>query len=355
MIRFAQFAVALLVAVSSVSAQQTPVALVHGGYSDPSTWASAAGTLQATGNYTTHEVSSIDWHQHLSDEATALITELNGIGYGTSSFLVGHSQGGLISRLAARSDSVAGLVTMGTPNQGMPLVDAHFEIEGYVALLSVDYATVFNDLADEDDCFPDEDSICQYVPDALNAMAIGAPLGLTALNIGLEYASTAWQDLGDMSPSSSVILGLEAQPGLERVGKRGYIQFDDADESAGPFRLIHDESDANGEMTVLNAYGLEMAFDGVSIEIGDDASTDPGYIYHQEAGETLEDMGAILDGFAYIWNQWVAGGFGNDGLIPWSSQPLPNASFSAQVIGFSHTEETSQGGTLATLLDRMRD
>lgn len=257
--------------------------------------------------------------------------------------------------LAARTDSVAGLVTMGAPNQGAPIVDAHLAIEAYVALLSVGYATVVNDLADENGCFPDPetDPICQYVPVALNDMAFGTPLALTALNIGLGYASTAWLDLADLSPSSFTIFSLETGASLERAAKRGYIEFDDADEAAGPFRLIAGQSVADGEMTLLNAYGLYMAFDGLQIELGDDASTDPGYVYHQDAGETLEDMGAVLDGFAYLWNQWVAGGSGNDGLIPTSSQPLPNAAFISVQFGPSHPEETSQSSTVISLLNNM--
>ncbi len=242
---------------------------------------------------------------------------------------------------------------MGTPNQGLPLVDATVSINEYIALLSDGYFVVGGDLADEDACNPDMDNICAYVADATSIMSTVVDLGLIGFEVGLDYAANSWPVWADVSPNSSTILGLEANPGLELASQRGYLQFDDLDEDAGPFRLLYDESDANAVATVVNAYGLELAYDGVNIALLDDPTNDPGYIAHQEAGETLEAMGATLDNFAYTWNQWVAGGFGNDGLVPWSSQPLPNASFSAIALGLAHTEETSDSTDIVALLNQM--
>jgi len=65
----------------------------------------------------------------LSSQGTSLVGEINSVG-GSKYILIGHSQGGLISRYAAQQyqlannsqTTVAGVVTVDTPNLGADLI-----------------------------------------------------------------------------------------------------------------------------------------------------------------------------------------------------------------------------------------
>jgi PGAP1-like protein len=282
-------------------------------------------------------------------------TVLSDSGYGPGAILVGHSQGGLVSRLAIRSDSVFGILTIGSPHAGTSLADAAGSINSYATTVSIASETARSGLDDEAFCDPFDDPICNDALDALDQLGFGFTPWQAAFAIGQAYTNTFDPDLAQLSPFSSVIADtLQTLYAGERAARRFSIQVEDDDEEAGPFRLTAPASVADPEMENMIITGVELALDGLGIATRADPENDPNYLEHEEAGDALSVMGPILDGFPYLWNDWVAHGFANDGAVPYASQVIPNALRNIPLSGFSHTEETSQAFLILSSLDLMR-
>ena len=320
----------------------------------------AFGYLTSNGNYTPHATSAITWTDSLRVQASALSTYLGGLGPASSSMiLVGHSQGGLVSRLTTRTDSVLGVLTIGSPHDGAPLVTAAASIEVYLALLDVDFYIAWDGLQDEADCDPIDDPICNWVPAALDYLAPGTTLGMVALGLGDAYASWRYTDLAQLAPGSAAIDTLEVSYAHEKAAIRSSITVDDGDEDAGPFRLVYPpypaaSPNADDYAAALFYYGINMAYDGLAIEVLDDYDTDYNYLEHQEAGFALEEAGAFIGDFSYYWNYWVSGGWPNDGVVPTPNQTMPNSTYTFAITsGVSHTEETIQYLVITGRLNQM--
>jgi pimeloyl-ACP methyl ester carboxylesterase len=352
--RLIQLAAATMVIASQAAAQATPVVLVHGFRSDSSTWLATADSLTLSGNYTPYANNTITWTDYLATQASTLVTYLNGLGLGGREIILGHSQGGLVSRLATRTDTVAGVLTIGSPHQGAPIVDAYPSIVAYLGDIDVDFYIAWDNLQDEVGCDPDPDvdPICAYVPDALYYLSPATTLVMGALTVGELYANTSFHDLADLSPGSGIIASLQDSASLEHVLTRYSIVVDDNDEGAGPFRLTEDFVAADRDAGDLSTWGLYLSLDGLGIETYDDPDTDDNYANHQAAGDALVWAGGFMDDFSDFWNGWVAYGDPNDGAVPTYSQQMPSST-PVPVYGFAHTEETSAYTIIAIALNAM--
>lgn len=94
--------------------------LVHGFGSNACTWRTLAGRISADGRV---RAASLSWRNSYGIQADALRQALSANApAGTPFILIGHSQGGMISRLAAQRgpSQVRGILTIGAPNRGAP-------------------------------------------------------------------------------------------------------------------------------------------------------------------------------------------------------------------------------------------
>ena len=115
--------VALLMATNdrSVAAQQ-PVVLVHGGFSDGSTWAATAQRLQQEFDVTTSR-PNLPSTTTFQNQSASLIGQVGGLP--GSTLAIGHSNGGLVSRQANEDGRPwSGILTIGTPHTGLPLAES---------------------------------------------------------------------------------------------------------------------------------------------------------------------------------------------------------------------------------------
>ncbi|HEY4130694.1 MAG TPA: hypothetical protein VGM50_08750 [Gemmatimonadaceae bacterium] len=130
------------------------------------------------------------------------------------------------------------------------------------------------------------------------------------------------------------------------------IQVDDDDESAGPFRVVHNPGDANNEVTDMTDVGLTILLDGINIEAESDLD-DPDAFDYGEMAFATENMGSFISDFCSIeWNYNVVGDGLNDGVVPYISQAMPNAR-SVTKLDVSHPDVTSQGIEIRNQLDLM--
>ncbi len=131
--------------IASPAAAQSPqpIVLMHGFNSSGETWASAAARLRQEFNATTTQ-PTCPWGHDLGDQANRLRGTLASApwAYPDTTVLVGHSNGGLISREASRQGQpMKAVVTLGTLHRGAPLA-ASFGVlppwGGFVAAINAE-------------------------------------------------------------------------------------------------------------------------------------------------------------------------------------------------------------------------
>jgi pimeloyl-ACP methyl ester carboxylesterase len=119
---FRQVALVALMALSTsarTDAQDRPVVFVHGFGSSGETWTGAAGRLQSTLAIqpATPSLNATALYETQADDLQWQVG-----GFGADTIAVGHSNGGLIARQWNRQHPLAGVITVGTPHAGAPLV-----------------------------------------------------------------------------------------------------------------------------------------------------------------------------------------------------------------------------------------
>ena len=337
------------VLVQRARAQATPVLLVHGFNADSSTWASTQTLLNSNG----YQASAItlNWTLHLASQADAVAARLSGSGVSASTIVVGHSQGGLVSRLASRTTPVAGILTIGSPHAGAPIVNTGPGLQLALGEASLDDELVFEFMPEFCDAHP-TDRECQ-IPDQEVDLALD---GLEALQTGAMVwglVTLDHDDLHDLSPSSDVVGSLEASPGLEQAQNRVAIQVDDEDEASGPFRyLFANSTDADGAASDMEVIGEAIELGGFHIEAAIDEN-DEDEFDELEMAEGMEDMGLFLADFCPIdWNYNIVGSANNDGVVPFENQVMPN-SVTLSLAGVSHAQETGEALTILSALNQI--
>jgi pimeloyl-ACP methyl ester carboxylesterase len=108
-----------LAAPPAAVAQERPVVFVHGFGSSGDSWQSAASRLQ-TKLAIRAETPSLSSTALYESQAAELQQRVGGLGANVVE--VGHSNGGLVARQWSRQHAVSGIVTVGTPHGGAPLV-----------------------------------------------------------------------------------------------------------------------------------------------------------------------------------------------------------------------------------------
>jgi pimeloyl-ACP methyl ester carboxylesterase len=358
MIRSTLFTIAACCAVvSSARAQATPVLLIHGIETDASTWASTKAALNATGNYDAHAIS-LTWTDHLSSQASAVSSYLSGTGVADSTILVGHSQGGLVARIATRTTAVGGILTIGTPHDGAPIVNSSSELILDEAEIGLDEYLAVTGLPTYCDNHPGEDA-CEVSPSAVYLAADG--LGLLELGGGVAGEWTlSHDDIPEMNPGSTTIAGLQSGYASEQSGgRRVSIRVDDEQEEAGPFRFLYGADLGSNYSTEAEDAASDMATIGYLFELwGLNAETviDPdeaGALDEEDMAGAMDDMGFFLQQFCAIdWNYDFVGGGANDGIVPWLNQVMPSSS-TVSLLYRSHAEETNQSSAILGALNSM--
>ncbi len=122
------WALAVLAICSAASAQDTPVAFIHGVASGPDTWQEAADRLQSRLQVAPHR-AEVSWWESLETQGSQMDAQLGGLP--GSTVAVGHSLGGLVARQWSRSHQLDGVITLGTPNRGAPIANHINEWAGF--------------------------------------------------------------------------------------------------------------------------------------------------------------------------------------------------------------------------------
>jgi pimeloyl-ACP methyl ester carboxylesterase len=300
------------------------VVFQHGIFSDAGTWARMDPWLSGQFYFNTKLVPSLSSTSRLYDQATDLIGRIAATGQ-NNFVLVGHSQGGLISRSAAqrRTDLVRGVVTIGTPHQGALLAR-----NGRTALANYLNGQI-NRLAFG--CYsPYQDAGC-YIAYFLGNYAVN-----TALRFAIDAAVPAQVDL---QPGNAFVSGLNSTAEyFTRVGIQSYANKRFILARLGGDAFCNPESACGGRAWASYTQWAYNGFVSCTVIAGLLGYWNTAYWCHFIYGR--------MDDIDRGWDQLTAPGQTSDGIVQGPSQVYPNANSQYPInSGDSHVGETKSDKT----------
>jgi pimeloyl-ACP methyl ester carboxylesterase len=200
----------LVAALSRIGAAQTPIVFVHGLNSDGTTWGSTPSVIEGQFFVTPLQPSLSSFH-FFQDQAVELRQK---IGAQPSSLIaVGHSNGGIVLRLANFEQPMQGIVTIGTPHRGAQLATRVMDGSTYLYLLNWGNAVIqapivyigyeINDICGII-CGPIYNAVVNVVNASIDALY---RIGFLIPNVAGPVAR-ATTVLGQMEPTSPVFDGV---------------------------------------------------------------------------------------------------------------------------------------------------
>lgn len=332
-----------VLAAGTAAAQDTrqPTVFVHGLNSSGESWKQAADRLQHQYVIRQHR-PSLRWYEPLDMQADALRDHM--AGQPDTAIVVGHSNGGLLSRRVSQLRPLKGIATVGTLHRGAPL--AQHVLNGNVIswgrwLGSSVADPVFYYAYNTDDWW-----WWFAWPYAAFHWSVG--FGMDAIlryNIGLAFDFTA---LRDMAPGSDFLEGpggLNADWNLARETssvRRVGITSDVGTALGGVWLAA--APDAWGALTSIQygAFFIYAAAGDYYLNYGD---YNDSYYYAKRDGAWLWYQGAYalwtMDPYWCIFTgAWDnnTGCLPSDAVVPVWSQQYPNA-FNFGVVGPAHVEQ----------------
>ncbi|HTM02520.1 MAG TPA: WSC domain-containing protein [Vicinamibacterales bacterium] len=111
----------LLLSATVAQAQDVPTLFLHGFNGSADTWAAAIARLESQLEIAPQS-TDLPWQQRYGDQAAVVQSSFRTLPART--IVIGHSNGGVVARewSRIRTRALAGIVTLGTPHQGVPIL-----------------------------------------------------------------------------------------------------------------------------------------------------------------------------------------------------------------------------------------
>lgn len=301
------------------------VVLQHGIFSSGSTWARMDPWLSARYYFNRKEVPSLASTDRLYNQASSLIGRLDATGQ-NQFILIGHSQGGLISRNVAqrRSDLARGVITIGTPHQG--------------ALLARNSRLALNDFLTRQinrlffGCYsPYQDPGC-YIANFLAGYAVNE-----VVRWGVDAAVPAQIDL---QPNNAFVTGLNSTPEyFTRLGIQSHARKRFILSRLGGDAICNPENPyCGGRAWASYTQWAYNGFVGCSI-LG-------GLLGYWNQAFWCAYIAGRMDDIDRGWDRLTAPGMTSDGIVQGPSQVYPGANRQYPINnGDSHVGETKSDKT----------
>jgi hypothetical protein len=345
------FLAVLSLAVLAVptSAQDTTTVFVHGLRSEPAAWDEVIAWLSPQLAIAPVK-ADLDWQSPYESQAGELESELGPLVPGHS-VVVGHSNGGVVSRQWARQRAFDGLVTIGSPNQGAPIVDHVFEWLAFLDDVLIRMGNVNNVFANDVNT-----DAWWWLPAQWSArFAFAADVWNTAGNglfsLGYDYrlpvmpemrvASAYISSLNSGSNNDSEAAAVPGRAAVVNVARDFY--------DGGPFRVLAPDDYADWHVA-LNATGIGLEGLAAVVRIMAD-------VQDQGAFDLADQISSVAEWFLQFEEVWcrsvsdpsplVLGGcYEHDGIVPAWSQAYdnPRLPLILSTDGPIHTRETRDLG-----------
>jgi pimeloyl-ACP methyl ester carboxylesterase len=317
-----------------VAAQERPAVFVHGLGSSPGTWQGAADRLRGSLNISTY-VPGVPWAEHFETQAGSLQAQLSMLPANT--IAIGHSNGGIASRQWSAHRPIGGVITVGSPQQGAPLVNNALALLGFHQSLYTLAGAAFASMGAQPNEWWD---VYVYVQAAL---ALAQSTGAQALYklAGLGVLSQ-YPVLPQMAVGSGFLAHLNSAANLARessaIPARVGIAYElDRYWLGGPFRLDGAQS---GDLWHARIWASVATLEFAGAYLMTNHSTNGTAMY---IAARLYDVAGYLRFVEPGWC-WAVTNDGScwtphDGVVPVWSQTYPGA-HNLYVHGPSHVQET---------------
>jgi hypothetical protein len=320
---FAVFVVvAGLMAASSAWAQERPAVFLHGLKSSPDAWAGASTRLSQRTMIAPH-LPSLDWRESYPSQARGLAS-LSWLP-GRSTVAIGHSNGGIVAREWSRNESLSGIITLGTPHSGAPLVTRFGEWASFASATSSYVAMVLNAFSG-----PSDTSWVISNVHSLLGWAIGygqSAVVDVAVAMAIDYRFPV---MTDMQPGSPYLTSLNSSANLNREAsdvprRAGIVSVANNYYWAGPMRAPAPEA---ADTIAAALYGTIAGLDFWAAWIlAHSSHGDPSAIQQAQSLFSLAAHLASIDPIYCVMVSSVTSTqcVPNDGVVPHTSQRYPNA------------------------------
>jgi pimeloyl-ACP methyl ester carboxylesterase len=311
-------------AVSPVSAQDRPTVFLHGFNSDGSGWSGTAERLRAS-TAITPMIPNLAWRQPFTEQVRDLNHNPAYASLPSSTIAVGHSNGGLAAREWSRTRPLSGVVTVGTPNRGAPILPqiGHWAVfsGGTSALVS----RVLQSYAEQTDW----SWTIGHIAHVLGWAAEFSIWSVAYLAVALGLDQTLPVS-SDMHPYGDYLASLNGASNLQREassvgGRVGVVSVAHDFFYAGPARaIIPGQADTVAALLYGSAYGL-MGWASYII-----SQADPMDVHSIDQGLSLLSLSGQLLSIDPVYCSMVST-FDlsrcdtNDGLVPYWSQEYPDS------------------------------
>ncbi len=318
-------ALASLATSAPVVAQERPVVFLHGLHGSPDAWLNASERLRQRMLMAPHR-PSLNWRESYTRQANALSTNPLFAGLPShATVAVGHSNGGIVAREWSRARPLSGIVTVGSPHAGAPLVTRFSEWASFMSATSPYIAMVNSAFS--------RPSSTSWVMGNVHPM-LGWAWGYAqsavtdvAVALAIDYRLPV---ITEMRPGSDYLRSLNSPGNLTREAsavprRAGIVSVAHNFYWAGPMRSLAPES-ADAIATAL--YGTIAGLDFWAVWIlANSNHGDPAAIQQAQA---LFGLAAHLASIDPIFCEMVSSVVvrecvPNDGVVPHTSQRYPNA------------------------------
>ena len=319
----------------------------HGIFSSAKTWDRMKNWLNQDFRFGTEIIPSLSSTDSLSNQGTALKSQIDSAG-GGGYILIGHSQGGLISRAAGQlyqtansnQTTVAGVVTLDTPHQGAPIA-----LTPGVAI-SAGLQALANNLWQSTGCITAYDNFICFTAALIYT---GAPPAAA------WFESQATPALYDLVPGSSFLNQLNSYPeGFKQAGIVSYtpMRFNEVrildDFVFLPIAGCYPETWC-GERVM--AKDVQITYDVVLawffFALFEEFYDPNNFDYWAALADQLGQILFLLDAVDGFWNGIVSGFTSSDALVPVSSQNYP---YTSAVQYPLHGADSHTGSTTSTYM-----
>jgi len=227
--------IGVCVSASDAAGQARPTVFIHGFAAEALDWAATADRLKARVAIAPH-MPKVSWKEKFDSQGRQVESQLSSLA--TNSIAVGHSNGGVVAREWARLRQLGGIVTIGTPHRGVPLLT---NLPGWAAFtgstrgLVNEVFTAFWDTTDWT-------SILAIVESALLVTSDYSLWSLTNL-ISVLGVTTVTPVMPQMTPNSAYLTTLNGSSNLSKEASRapkrvGIVSVASNFYLAGPARAI---------------------------------------------------------------------------------------------------------------------
>lgn len=305
-------------------AQDRQTLFLHGFGAEARDWAAAAERLRTTVAITPN-IPSLPWRQSFDAQVHTLNHDPGASSLPANTVVVGHSNGGIVARAWSRTRPVGGLVTIGTPHQGAPILPHFYAYADFHASTPGLLNWVLGAFT-----MPSSwTSIIYYVSNTLSWMSDFSLWSVAnlAATLGIDAAMPV---AFDMVPGSLYLTSLNSGQNLAREardvpGRVGIVSVAHNFYFAGPARAFApDQADLIAAGLYSSAYGLLFWSSYIT------SQADPSDMTAFHQASTLSALaGHMLEVDPYYcrlissWN--VSECLPNDGIVPFTSQEFPNA------------------------------